>query len=216
MKIDKNKNDAELFAEILSGSKITDNILYFGKFGLELIDGVKDKINYNEDDGDLLLYKREFTAKLSSGVIQISLQLYENDHSHYRLFAFTRIKNYHGMTFSINLTTKNISDNIIILSQKIKFSERFDNNKQLVQDKRDRKQKQIEMSELLRKLSYNVTGNNDLIFGTFDTKNKCFVGTTPDKFLNDFIVIALLKGHFQGNKGFKLDFLDKFNKNDLV
>ena len=47
--------------------------------------------------------------------------------------------------------------------------------------------------------------------GIFDIDKWRFVNTTPEKFLNDFIVISLLKGHFQGNKGYQLEILPTVN-----
>ena len=45
---------------------------------------------------------------------------------------------------------------------------------------------------------------------------KEFVNTSSEQFLNDFIVVSILKGHFQGNKGYQLEILPTYNKLDYI
>ncbi len=203
------QKDAEFFAETLSAAKLANNCIYFGNFALKATKGVKDSIQYNKTDGtDLLNNQHEYTIQLMSGELQLSLQLYENVNSHYRLFAYTKFGDIRGMVFSVNLTTEKESDNIIFLTQKLKFVEQYDGNKKLAQA--HRRQKQIIMAEIIKKLGLEVTDNNDLILGIFDPISKKFINTSPDKFLNDFIAVSLIKGHFQGNKGYELDILPSY------
>ncbi|MEI6854284.1 MAG: HNH endonuclease, partial [Bacteroidota bacterium] len=116
------------------------------------------------------------------------------------------------MTFSVNLTTEKESENIIFMTQKIKFAERYEGDEKLAQA--HRRQKQIVLCEIYKKIGLEVTENNDLILGIFDPTTKQFVNTSAEKFLNDFIAVSLLKGHFQGNKGYELEILPSF-KNTL-
>ena len=77
-------------------------------------------------------------------------------------------------------------------------------------------QKQIVFCEQLKKLGFDVTDNNDIILGIFDPTKKQLVNTSLEKFLNDFIVVSILKGHFQGNKGYQLEILPTYNKLDYI
>ena len=204
--------DAENFAEVLKKAKLIDNYVQFGNFSLKARNGVKDTIQYNRDEeiGELLNNIHEYTFKIIDGDLQLSLQLYENISNYYRLFAYTRLGDKAGMTFSVNLTTEKETENIIFLTQKIKFAEQYDGNEKLAQA--HRRQKQIVLCNILNKLGLEVTDNNDVILGIFDPATSIFINTSAEKFLNDFIVVSLLKGHFQGNKGYELDILPSFSK----
>jgi len=206
-------SDAETFAKLLRNTKLPNKICV-GKFALEGHRGVLDKIQYNRDDVDLLKNKHEYIFPILEGDLQVSLQLYENVSGFYRLFCFTNFRGKSGMTFSVNLTTEKESENIIYLTQKIKFSERYQGSNNLAQA--HRRQKQIVFCDLLRKLGFDITDNNDLILGIFDPIRKRLVNTSIDKFLNDFIFVSILKGHFQGNKGYQLEILPTYNKLDYI
>jgi len=210
---DNKHNDAEIFAKLLRETKFP-NKLEIGKFVLHGYKGVKNTIQYNQTDIDLLNNLHEYTFPILAGDLQVSLQLYENISFHYRLFCYTRILDKQGMTFSVNLTTEKESDDIIYLTQKIKFSEQYDGNAKLAQA--HRRQKQIVFCDILRKLGFEITDNNDLILGIFDPTKKQLVNTSVDKFLNDFIVVSIIKGHFQGNKGYQLEILPTYNKLDYI
>jgi hypothetical protein len=203
-----NYEDAEKFAKLLKSANINGK-LSIGKFILEGRKGVNGSIQYNERDFDLLDNEHEYTFPVLKGELQVSIQLYENLNFHYRLFCFTKINGKVGLTFSVNLTTEKESEEVIYLTQKIKFAERYKGDSNLAQA--HRRQKQRVFCELLSKLNLDVTESNDIILGIFDPTREQFVNTTPDKFLNDFLVVSLLKGHFQGNKGYQLEILPAFN-----
>lgn len=205
--------DAESFATMLAKTKI-DNKITIGNFVLQGRKGVKDIINNNQDDFNLLKDKQEYTFPLLSGDLQISLQLYENINGHFKFYCCTKFGQVSGVVFSVNLTTSKEGDDVIYLTQKIKFSERYEGNNNLAQA--HRRQKQIVFCDLLKKLQYDLTDNNDIILGIYDPIKRKLVNTTAKKLLNDFIVIALLKGHFQGNKGYQLEILPSFNKLDYI
>lgn len=205
--------DATQFADLLKQTKLNDRIS-IGKFILFGREGVSDSLQYNQTGADMLDNEHEYTFPIQDGELQISLQLYENVLNHYRLFCFTKFNKKQGMTFSVNLTTEKESDNVIYLTQKIKFAEQYEGNSQLAQA--HRRQKQIVFCDLLKKLGFDMTENSDLILGIFDPLKKQLLNTSIDKFLNDFIVVSILKGHFQGNKGYQLEILPTYNKLDYI
>lgn len=205
--------DAESFAALLLKTKI-DNKIALGNFVLQGRKGVKDVINYNNEDFNLLKNKHEYTFPLLSGDLQVSLQLYENINGHFKFYCCTKFGQSSGIIFSVNLTTSKEGDNVIFLTQKIKFSEQYDGNDGLAQA--HRRQKQVVFCDLLKKLQYDISDNNDIILGIYDPIKQKLVNTTAKKFLNDFIVISILKGHFQGNKGYQLEILPSFNKLDYI
>ncbi|MFL5763901.1 MAG: HNH endonuclease [Bacteroidia bacterium] len=205
--------DAASFARMLSRTKLNGKIS-FGQFFLKYKEGVTDIINYNSDPINLLKHSHEYTFKLLAGMLQVSLQLYKNINGHFKFYCCTKFGHENGVTFSVNLTTSKESSNIIYLTQKIKFSEQYEGNGTLAQA--HRRQKQIVFCDLLKKLGFELSDSNDIILGIYDPAKKKLVNITPEKLLNDFIVISLLKGHFQGNKGYQLEILPSFNKLDYI
>lgn len=206
-------SDARIFATLLRETNLPNQI-QIGNFILAGTKGVTDRIQYNQDDINLLQNYHDYTFPILDGELQVSLQLYKNASHFYRLFCFTKINGKQGLTFSLNLTTEKESENVIYLTQKIKFVEPYKGSAQLAQA--HRRQKQLVFCDILRKLNYDLTDNNDLILGIFDPTTKQLVNTSPEKFLNDFIVVSLLKGHFQGNKGYQLEILPTYNKLDYI
>lgn len=200
-------NDIEIFAELLKNTEIK-NQLNFGNFFLKCENIKSSELDFNSQN--LLENKHDYILKIKSGSLKISVQLYINDFEHSRLFCFTSINGKQGMTFSVNLTTSKESKNIIFLTQKIKFAERYTGNEELASG--HRRQKQSILCEILRKLDFEITENNDVILGIFDPTQNKLLNTTIEKFTNDFIVVAILKGHFQGNKGYELELLPNYNK----
>lgn len=212
-KRDNRHKEAEIFGKLLRDTKLPNKIT-IGKFTLRGKKGVKDRIQYNKEDLDLLQNQHEYTFPILDGDLQVSLQLYENTSNYYRLFCFTRINGKEGLVFSVNLTTEKESANVIYLTQKIKFAEQYQGSTKLAQA--HRRQKQIVFCDLLRKLDFDITENSDLILGIFDPTKRQLANTSIDKFLNDFIVVSILKGHFQGNKGYQLEILPTYNKLDYI
>ncbi len=206
-------NDAEKFSDILKKIDLPGYI-NFGSFKLELEKGVESIIQYNKNGKNLLEEKHDYTVKLLNGQLQISIQLYENSNNHYRLFCFTKFKSKTGMVFSVNLTTEKETENIIFLIQKIKFAEQYKGSEELAQS--HRRQKQNVMCEILKNCGLDVTENNDVILGMFNPTKKLLENTSGEKFINDFLVVSILKGHFQGNKGYQIEILPKFNKSDEI
>lgn len=205
--------DASQFADLLKKTEL-DNKISIGKFFLFGKKGVSDSLQYNRTGADMLGNQHEYTFPIQDGELQVSLQLYENTLNHYRLFCFTKFDNKQGLTFSVNLTTEKDSDNAIFLTQKIKFVEQYKGSSQLAEA--HRRQKQIVFCDILKKVGFVVTENSDLVLGIFDPVKKQLLNTSIDKFLNDFIVVSILKGHFQGNKGYQLEILPTYDKLDYI
>lgn len=201
-------SDALGFARLLKDTQLPD-YLRIGKFLLPGTKGVADNIQYNQADFDLLENKHEYSFPLLEEVLQVSMQLYQNSADHYRLFCYTRMGNTQGMVFSLNLTTQKASGSAIHLTQKIRFAEQYQGSPLLAQD--HRRQKQAVFCKQLRRMGYNVTENNDLLLGIYDPAQQQLVHTTAQDLLNDFLVVSLLKGHYQGNKGYQLEILPSFH-----
>ena len=199
--------DALSFAQLLKETQLPDH-LRIGKFLLPGAKGVADSIQYNQAGFDLLENRHEYSFPLLEGVLQVSMQLYLNSAGHYRLFCYTRMGDTQGMVFSLNLTTKKESGSVIYLTQKIRFAEQYQVSPLLAQA--HRRQKQTVFCQQLRRMGYDVTESNDLRLGIYDPTRKQLVNTKPQDLLNDFLVVSLLKGHYQGNKGYQLEILLSF------
>ena len=202
------QKDAETFAEIICKTKFKENILAFGHFLLKGKEGVISNLIYFKGADDLIRGRLNYTYKINDGDLELSLQLWLNVNNHYKFRAITRINNEIGYVFSVNLTTQKESESIIYLLNKIKFSEKYEGDIKIA--KAYRRQKQIVFADILRKLNIDVTENNDIILGIFDPKTKSFANTTAEKFLQDFLVVSILKGHFMGNKGYNLELLPTY------
>jgi hypothetical protein len=70
--------------------------------------------------------------------------------------------------------------------------------------------KQQLFAEILNHLDFDLTDNNDILFGIFDLKAKKFLNTSSEKFLQDFLAVTILKGHFMSNKGYEIELLPSF------
>jgi hypothetical protein len=199
------KADADAFARVLRRTDLASNTLRFGHFILRGRKGIADRINWSNREGDLLGDRHEYSFPVGQAneKIQVSLQLYENILGHYRLFAYTKASDVAGMAFSVNLTTKKESKNVIFLEQAISFKERYLDSKDGGVERR--RHKQILLCDLLRRIGMEVDDDSRLVLGVFDPQKRTLLDATPQDFLNNFIVAALLKGHFQGNKGYELE-----------
>lgn len=202
-------SDALSFAQLLKKTRLPEH-LRMGKFLLPATKGVTERIQYNQGGTDLLENTHEYSIPLLEGLLQVSMQLYENSAHYYRLFCYTRMGNTQGMVFSLNLTMQKESGSKIHLAQKIKFIEPHPGNPLLAQN--HRRQKQLVFSQQLRKLGYNVSENNDLSLGFYDPIREKLIDTTARDLLNDFLVISILKGHYQGNKGYQLEIIPSFEQ----
>jgi len=183
-------SDNELFAEILKATSLPKNEVKFGNIKVKVEKGVIGRVGYNHFEGttaNLLGDIHQYTFIIGGQYVPMSLQLWDN-----RLEAYSSYR----QSVSVNLKTGARAYNSILLSQTTAFYDRG-----VTTD--GRRQKQKEFSALLHSLGFQVE-NNRVIFGTFAPLQKTFLDITPEQFLNDFIAVALLRGHFQGNKRYDL------------
>lgn len=153
------------------------------------------KIKYNNDEVNLLGREHEYTFHLPSEVrVQVSIQLYLNEHNQWRLFAF----NDRGMLFSVNLTLERKEKDVVTLAQVLSI-------KSHKMDSEQRARIRGELVHCLRSLQRSeIDHRNCIYFGTFDGRDGTFLDTTANDFMRDFTISALIKGHFMQNKSYKL------------
>ncbi|MFE8699756.1 HNH endonuclease [Cytobacillus sp. FJAT-54145] len=211
--LDKEISDIYKFASHLKNTELPKYQIKMGSFFLQGREGITKPIQYSDESFQLLKGYHNYTFPIHQGEVELSLQLYENTNCHYRINCFGRFNNKSGQLFSINLTKEKDAKGSIFLVQKIKFSDRLKGNTKAT--KAFRQMKQQVFSELLYKLGFDITETNDLLLGIYDTKSETFLNTTSEKFISDFLMISLLKGHFMGNKGYQLEILPTFNLNPL-
>ena len=172
--------------------------------GNKIIHGKRGILNtsvilYNSKPNNILKRNLEYTFYLTEKqAIEISLQLYENASYHWRLFAYNKS----GMLLSVNLTLLrkhgaefNIYQTLKLSVQKMRQNERISRTAALRQT--------------LQKMGFEIDDNNRLILGTFNSISGQFVDTSPRVFLRSFLTAALVKGHFMGNKGYSIPFLQR-------
>ena len=208
--MEKSYTDAKLFSDILLKTKLSDS-LNIGSFKLDYTKGVLGKTILSKNYGlhiNLLEKTHDYTFPIMDGNLEISLELCSSRNYDYRLFCNSSCNGVKGMLFMLNLDTQKDAEGIIFLTQKIKFVEQLDINPKIAAEYR--RNKQLIFVNYLRKLGFEVTDNNDLIFGIFDTKSGKLLNTTAEKFLNDFIAISVIKGHFMSNKGYELEIIPSY------
>lgn len=170
---------------------------------------VSSNIHYMYEDFQVFQDRLSYTFHYNHQKIELSVQLYENDSNYYRMFAYTKCNGIVGMAFSINLTRNRMSDGSYKLGNQLKFSERIPVDEEMASFIRKRKQEVL--VDFLDNLGLNVTAKNEVIFGKFDpnaaNRKTAFIGTSDKQLLHDFVMVALIKGHYMGNKGYALDFL---------
>jgi hypothetical protein len=111
------------------------------------------------------------------------------------------------MAFSVNLTT-NKGNNGISLEQSVSFKERYPDESDGGVSRR--RKKQLMLCDILTRIGMEVDDNCKLVLGAFDPGSATMLNVSIDDFLNNFLVVTLLKGHMQGNKGYELDLLPSF------
>lgn len=154
------------------------------------------KIQYNNDDINLLGRRHEYMFSLPDEVqLPVSIQLYWNVKSHWRLFAYCD----QGMLFSVNLTLERKEEDVVTLCQVLKIK----SPRKATPEHRARMRK--ELVDCLRSTyGWQIDHRNEIKLGTFDGRNGRFLDTTATDFMRDFVVSAVVKGHFMQNKGYKL------------
>jgi hypothetical protein len=121
------------------------------------------------------------------------MQLYFNIAHHWRLFAYCHA----GMLLSVNLSLLREEGNSFVVGQILKLTDRATSAK-------SRARRIAQLCATLTELGLEVDSDKRLTLGTFDTRSGRFIDTTPQAFLRDFALASLVKGHFMGNKGYRL------------
>lgn len=134
----------------------------------------------------------EFTVEGNDLKMPISIQLYKNISGHYRIFVY----NNKGMIVSVNLS-KGYSDGVIRLEIQMKLT-----NSNMSQGERENNRDML-VNDLVQE-GIEIIKNNTVYFGKYDVVDNNFIDTTADKFLEQLIKVAIIKGHYMKNKGYRL------------
>lgn len=184
------------FAERVLSASIKEIFINGNKFLLNK----GHNYSINNQDGDLseanfFGKELEFTIVGSNIKIPISIQLYENNLGHYRVFVY----NNKGMLTSVNLST-GYSDEEISLEIQLKISSR-----NMTQEERKRNRDMLVVD--LEREGIEIIGENTVYFGKYDVTNNKFIDTTAERFIEQLIKVAVIKGHYMKNKGYELNIL---------
>ena len=155
----------------------------------------RKQIHYSDKNFQKLRHAHEYMFAIRGrDVVEVSLQLYETARDYWRLFAYCPA----GMLFSVNLSlAQQRSATLFPLSQRLKIAARHMTAK-------ERAQAASDLAEHLRTRALRVSPERDVDLGDFDTKKRAFERTTARRFLQEFLTVAVIKGHFMGNKGYSL------------
>ena len=149
------------------------------------------RIQYNQDPINILERAHEYTFLVGEQSVELSMQLYLNITDHWRLFAYCNA----GMLLSVNLRLHREAGNSFVVGQTLRITGMSANS---------RSQRSAQLCATLTELGFEVDSRKRLTLGTFDTRVGRFIDTTPQAFVRDFALAALVKGHFMGNKGYRL------------
>lgn len=185
------------FSDLLSKGKLPSDVTINGQV-LNIRKGIKGSINNQYDklsETNNIGRNLEFTIENDVKEIPVAIQLYKNTSGYYRLFTLTN----RGLLFSVNLSSGE-DGQLIVLKQQIRLSTRKINKAE--------RENNTQLTILaLEKEKYFIDGNRWIHVGAYDKTKKKFIDTTADKFINDFIKISLIKGHYSRNKGFSIQSL---------
>lgn len=131
--------------------------------------------------------------------LRVTVDLRLDGGVYWRLLAYSRIKGKptHGMLFSINLTHEQHDPKLLALKQRLKSATRGVDS-----DVRGRSMESL--TEHLRAIGLDVGEDRALNLGSFERHSGKFRGTTAANLIRDFVVTAVIKGHYMGNKGYEL------------
>jgi hypothetical protein len=204
----------ENLSNLLKNTRLENNKIQIWWFVLQWKKYEWKKFEYLDDSTQLLWRSHTYIFPVENNELIFSMQLYKNTSWHYRIFWKTKIRWVLWMTFSINLTTEEDEKWAIFLNQKIKFTERIEWNLKIW--KQHRRMKQTVFINFLKKLWFTITDNNDLILWIYNISTNDFLNTSVEKFIEDFIIISLLKWHFMWNKGYQLEILPSYQFNQDI
>lgn len=205
------KQELEPFAENFKTTLLKDNTIHFGSFFLKA-NKIANKEFANFSNKDLLDFRQQYNTIINKQLIAFYIQLYRNitgvGNRQFRLASYSKIGRAFGMIFTINMTKQKDASGKLFLTSKFTFTQQPEGHKELASA--HRKLKQQLFAEILSNLDFDLTDNNDILFGIFDLKAKRFLNTTSEKFLQDFLIVSILKGYFMANKGYEIELLPSF------
>lgn len=201
--------DVLAFAAAVREVSLQGNRIQIGEILVKARAAEIPPLQYNRRRFELLRGSHDYRVSLGGSEIDLSAQLYLNEAGHYRVFAYVRSESGSGMVFSVNLSTAKDAKGVIGLTQKLRFTE--GREKDAGQGRRIRQAKVRVLADILARCGFEVSDNLEVNLGTFSSRTRSFIDTTPQRFLSDFLAVALLKGHFQGNKGYQLACLPRYD-----
>ena len=154
------------------------------------------KIWYNEQPWNFLNRNHEYTFYVAEKRVELSMQLYLNETNYWRLFCFCGGGGAR-MLLSLNLTLLRGTGQSFTLNQHLHIT---------TQDisKAERSRRGAKLCATLTRLGLEIDPSGHLVLGTFDSRAGRLLDTTPRAFIRDFALASLVKGHFMGNKGYRL------------
>lgn len=147
--------------------------------------------------------KHSYVFELHDGPLFLTVELCENG-KHWRLFAFTDRRGQEAvgeMVFSLNLTLADDDEDELTLRQRLRMSTRGVSSE-------DRLAAANKLASRLLDLGLDVTPERDITFPTFKGRAGKFVGSSASAFIREFVITAVVKGHYMANKGYTLPGLD--------
>ena len=191
----------QAFAKLLRTTEPAAPAIRLGELGLDVRRARIATLQYNRESFELLKGVHDYVVEIGGVEVELSIQLYLNLRDHYRLFVYSRAGSASGMLFSLNFTTAIDAAGIVAISQLLRFSE----GRALdpVAASRIRQAKARILTDVLLRSGFAVTDNGEVELGTFSARRGEFLDTTPGQFVSGVLSVAVLKGHFQGNKGFQ-------------
>jgi len=209
------RQEIQTFADSFKTTELKNNLIHFGSFFIKA-KKIQGQELANFSGIDLLDFKQQYEIKIKQKTIKFYIQLYENitsaGNKQFRLAAYSTVDKTMGMVFTINLSKQKDAEGQLFLLSKFTFTQQPKGHKELTNA--HRKLKQQLFSDILNNLDFDLTDNNDIIFGVFDLNKKVFLNTTSAKFLQDFLIVSILKGHFMANKGYEIELLPSFKNID--
>lgn len=190
------------FADALRVVRTKQPLVALGELSIPARRTAIEALQYNKKSWELLRGAHDYVLSVGGERLELSAQLYLNTLNHYRLFAYARSGKTSGMLFSVNLTTSRDVAGVVGLSQRIHFAEGRGTDRSAAQAIRRAKARML--ADILTRSRIVVTDNLEIDLGTFSSRRRGFLDTTAAGFISQFFTVAVLKGHFQGNKGYQL------------
>lgn len=156
-------------------------------------DGTSYRALKTEEEFPEIRRCHRYTFERLDRPLRVWIDFYKNTRQHWRLFAFCR----EGMLFSLNLTCAHRDGTSVELSQQLKFADR----------RRSPRRKRKAMADVcakLEELGFEVSDERDIRFPCFDASTGRFGKISVEKFIERFITVAVIKGHYMENKRYEL------------